>query len=106
MDKATSKVKEFIKKVNREYPLSQAIIFGSRSRNDYLEGSDIDLMLVSDSFKNIRFFDRPSLLYEYWDWGCGLPLELLCYTGKEFKKKRGQISIVRTAFKEGSSLLK
>ena len=38
--------------------ISQAILFGSYANGRYNELSDIDIALVSDQFKGIRFNDR------------------------------------------------
>jgi hypothetical protein len=86
----------------RELPIERAILFGSRARGDHLKHSDVNLLLVSDDFRDIPFPDRPSKLYCYWEGG--LPLEMLCYTISEFERKREMIGIVRDAVEEGIPL--
>jgi hypothetical protein len=86
----------------REIPIERAILFGSRARGDHLKHSDVNLLLVSDDFRDIPFPDRPSRLYRYWEGR--LPLEMLCYTISEFEKKRRMIGIVRDAVEEGIPL--
>lgn len=104
MGKLETQVKRFLQKVNEKYRLSSVIMFGSRVRNDYLEKSDIDLLLVSDDFEDIKFFERPSCIYEYWDWKSGIPLEVICYTENEFKRKKRQMGFVRTAVETGRAI--
>ncbi len=40
------------------------ILFGSYARGDFNLWSDIDIIIISDYFKNIRFIDRPFKLPE------------------------------------------
>jgi hypothetical protein len=105
MDKEVSKIKKqilkFLKKI-KEFKIEKAIIFGSRIRGDYLEESDIDLILVSDDFKNIPFTDRMGKVYTYYNAKeLKVPLELICYTKKEFQHKSKIPGLVQDALKEG-----
>lgn len=68
-----------------------------------LKNSDVDLILVSDYFVGIPFPERASKLYRYWEGG--LPLEVLCYTKKEFDTKKKRIGLVKDALKEGIVLI-
>ncbi len=52
------------------------------ARNDFNEGSDIDLAIIGD-FKE-RFLDRADKMLEMTE----LPVELLCYTEKEFEEMK------------------
>lgn len=102
MGKEISEVKRFLRSLKKAgWRIEKAIIFGSRVRGDYLEDSDIDLILVSDDFEGIFFTDRASKIYRLWEGS--EPLELLCYTKREFNKKKKMIGIVREAVKEGIS---
>ncbi len=40
------------------------ILFGSYARGDFNLWSDVDIIIISDYFKNIRFIDRPFKLPE------------------------------------------
>ena len=99
---ALTQLRKFIDKVSRAYKIHDAIFFGSRVRGDYLEHSDVDLIVVSDDFEGIFFPDRSTAMYKFWD--VGLPLEVLCYTVKEFEKKKQMIGLVQDAVSEGISL--
>ncbi len=89
---------KFAKKVKKVLPDAKIILFGSRARKNALKTSDYDFIVVSKSFKNVPFFERPVLLYTLWDGG---GIDLLCYTPEEFEKKKKQISVVREAVREG-----
>ncbi len=103
MRQADSRTKSFIEKVRAKYRITQAILFGSRARGDYLADSDYDIVLVSPDFQGIFFSQRSALMYDFWThWP--LDIEPLCYTPEEFEKKKTQIGIVSEALREGVAL--
>jgi len=78
------------------FPIKSAFLFGSRAREDWLEESDWDLMIISPEFANVPFPDRATMLLRR------VPLrrvELLCYTEEEFKERVKEIGIVAEAAK-------
>lgn len=89
---------EHLKELLHNCPLRirSAFLFGSRAREDWLEESDWDIMIVSPDFAGIPFPDRATMLLRR------VPLrrvELLCYTEEEFHERMGEISIVAEAAK-------
>ncbi len=55
---AIEKVRRFAKKISGlGVPLNRVVLFGSYSKNTQHKWSDIDVVLVSDSFSGIVFFD-------------------------------------------------
>jgi predicted nucleotidyltransferase len=98
--RADSRIRDFIERVRAKYEITQAILFGSRARGDYLADSDYDIVLVSPDFQGIFFSQRSALMYDFWThWP--LDIEPLCYTPEEFEKKKTQIGIVSEAVREG-----
>ncbi len=95
-------VYEFAQALKREFDAERVILFGSRARGDWLKESDYDFVIVSRWFEDVHFLDRPVPLYKYWHAWPGV--ELLCYTPREFEKKRREIGVVREAAKEGIEL--
>jgi len=89
--------KRFAKNIRKKFPDAQIIFYGSRFRGDHLYESDFDFIIVSDYFKNINFYKRIQLILELWN--MNFDIEPLCYTKKEFEKKKNQISIVSEALK-------
>ena len=83
----------------RRYDLSHFILFGSRARGQELLTSDVDLIVVSDDFRSIKFRRRPELVLQYWS--DTVDLEVICYTSEEFEALKGRIGIVRHAAAEG-----
>lgn len=93
-------VSEFVEKLRATIDVREAYLFGSRTRADFLRDSDYDIIIVSDDFKGIPFFERSPRYLMMWDWSKG-ELEMLCYTSEEFEKKRHQFCIVREAVETG-----
>ena len=75
------------------------VLFGSRARGTPHKWSDIDLLIVSDTFKKLKFRRRATKMYDYWD--LHYPVDFLCYTSEEFKKFSKRPTIVATAVEEG-----
>ncbi len=76
------KIDSFVDKLTSHINIKKVYLFGSMARNDFNEGSDIDLAIIGD-FKE-RFLDRSDKILEMTE----LPIELLCYTEKEFEEMR------------------
>jgi len=89
-----------VRRVGKKYRLQKALLFGSRARGDFLKESDYDVILVSDDFEGVFFTDRIAKMYEFWN-NYPIDIEPLCYTKKEFEKKKREIGIVSQAVKEG-----
>lgn len=51
--------KDFLEKIQKKgIPIDDAVLFGSYAKNTYNADSDIDILLVSDSFKGVGFIDN------------------------------------------------
>lgn len=92
-------LRHFKSQTNKEIPIKKMYLFGSRTRGNYHRWSDIDLVIVSDKFRKLRFRERATKMYDYWNYN--YPVDFLCYTPEEFNKLKKQITIVRTAIEEG-----
>lgn len=93
---------EFKKRLSITLPVEKMILFGSYAKGKVKKESDIDLIIVSNKFRGVRFRKRPVSLYKHWE--LDIPFDFLCYTPKEFRKMRKQITIVREAVKEGIAI--
>ena|SRR3989344_9624283 len=102
--KTDAKIIDFVKKARKKYNITKAIFFGSRARGDYLKDSDYDIILVSPDFEGIFFTQRISRMYEFWK-HYPAEIEPICYTPKEFEKKKKQIGMVKKANEEGIIIL-
>ena len=77
------KLKGFKERVGKDFPIKRMIFFGSMATGKAIKDSDIDLIIVSDRFKDMNFIRRAAKMYNYWD--LTYPVDFLCYTSKEFK---------------------
>jgi predicted nucleotidyltransferase len=101
IDKIKQEALDFISRI-KGFQIEKAIIFGSRIRGDYLENSDLDIILVSSDFSGIPFTDRMTRIYEFYShWKAPYSLEILCYTPEEFTRKKRMIGLVQDASREG-----
>jgi predicted nucleotidyltransferase len=101
-DKVAKWIADWKKKVGRKYNPDLLLLFGSRARKDHLLESDVDVIIVSKRFENVKWPDRLGDVSELWDGY--VVLEPLCYTPEEFRKKKSQFGIVQQALKEGVEL--
>lgn len=103
MGEVADEIRRFVENLKKDYEIERVIFFGSRTRKDYLEGSDFDVIVVSKDFGGVFFTDRISRMYRYWK--SPKPLEVLCYTPEEFERKKNQFCIVRKAVETGITIL-
>ncbi len=87
----------------REFRPSKVLVFGSRARGDALKDSDLDVLVVADAFRGVRWLSRSAEVLERVDVRFGI--ELLCYTPDEYARKVQELGIVRTAAEEGLELV-
>jgi hypothetical protein len=78
-EKLHERIDLFVSRLASWPGIKQVYLFGSVARDDFNEGSDIDIAIIGD-FKE-RFLDRGDVFFEMTD----LPIEPLCYTESEFE---------------------
>lgn len=55
-----------IQEVTNKYPVKRIILYGSKARGDFIEGSDIDLLFVTeDILDSPTKFQIGDIIYEY-----------------------------------------
>jgi predicted nucleotidyltransferase len=92
----------YLPKLRRRYRPAVVLVFGSRARGEALAESDLDLVVVSDRFRDIPFLERASALLD--ELAAPFPVDVLCYTREEFARKRRELGIVSLAVEEGIAL--
>ncbi|HII94480.1 MAG TPA: nucleotidyltransferase domain-containing protein [Candidatus Methanofastidiosum sp.] len=83
--------------IKKEFKPNRIILFGSRVRGDAREDSDIDVILISSYFKNIRSINRMSLVLKKIHFK--KHVDYLCYTNEEFMKIKDESGIIQSALK-------
>ena len=83
-DKVVGSIKEVAKNVLPEN--ARLLLYGSRARGDYSEGSDWDLLVILDKAK-IEQSDYDNIVYPLTDlgWGLGEIIIPVLYTKKEWE---------------------
>lgn len=95
--------REYLPLLIAQFSPALVLAFGSRAKGEALAHSDLDLLIVSDAFRDVRWLDRPGRVID----GLSLPfgVDLFCYTQEEYATKRQELGVVRTASEEGILLL-
>ena len=92
-------IKSFLYDLKKDFRIEKVIFFGSRASGAENKNSDIDLIIVSDDFRSMDFFERVTKMYKYWK--INVPVDFICYTVKEFEIMKKRASIVREALNNG-----
>ena len=90
---------KFLNKVRGIFKVEKAILFGSRAKGTERLYSDYDLIIVSDSFNDIKWHKRIEQLVKFWE--LHRDIDILPYTKKEFDDKKKSRCIVKQALAEG-----
>lgn len=75
---------DYINRVDAEYGVEKAYIFGSTAKGNRLEEIDVDLIIVSKAFREMSLPERLYLLYKLWKHP--IDLQVLAYTPEEYKE--------------------
>jgi len=89
----------FKARLSEKMPVEKMIFFGSHARGRAHKWSDVDLIVISKKFRGKRFRYRPLGFHRLWD--IRYPVDFLCYTPEEFRKRRKEVTILREAEREG-----
>ena len=98
------KLRELLKKLSQELPvkINRGILFGSYARGEAEEESDLDLILVSESFRGLNYLERINQLLDL-EWklidALDKPFDLLFYSPEEWEREDSPI--IRIAKEEG-----
>lgn len=75
-----NEIKGFISKLKKSLPVKEIYLYGSFTKGEIHEGSDIDMLVIGDFSE--RFTERIGKILELTD----LPIEPLVYTIEEFEE--------------------
>jgi len=94
--------KNILPRIKKEYKPQLVLLFGSRVKGNANENSDIDVIIVSDYFQNIRFINRMALCLKKFDFP--KHVDYLCYTKEEFKRLKDKSSVTMDALEYAEKL--
>lgn len=92
-------VRGYVARLAKRLRVEEVILFGSSVTGEWLEESDVDLVVISPDFDGMKFLERLGLLQD--SWRSGLALEALGYTREEFEYLRRRSVIVGEASEKG-----
>lgn len=73
----------FRRRLRGSYHDAEAYLFGSYAKGNWLEDSDVDIIVVSDEFESRAFPERVAAVRSLAP--KDMPFEILAYTRREFK---------------------
>jgi len=81
-------IKKFLDELSRYISIDQVYLYGSYARGDYLKTSDIDLIIISKDFEDMKYTERLDLMEKIvWRLGLKPHIQAIPYTPKEFREK-------------------
>ncbi len=83
-EEALRRARRFIERVRGELKLVEAYLVGSRARGDYMEDSDVDLVLIAEGVDHLNQKERVMLLADYAEPG----VEYRVYTPREWREAK------------------
>lgn len=97
-------IKNYLERIKEAFDPKEIWLWGSRVYGHPDPYSDIDMIIVSDKFKRIRFLKRRStflkrtgLLYDK----KAEVVDAICYTPEEFERKKNSLGLISEALKKG-----
>jgi len=93
----------FLRRVKKEFNQVHIILFGSRARNKAKKDSDYDILLISDSFKNVEFTERCMRAYNLRR-DLPIAMDILCLTQEEYEVRSKKPTIIQEIAREGKDI--
>lgn len=89
----------FMRRLREDLEASEVYLFGSRVHGVPLEDSDLDMIVVSEKFKERSFIENMELLSRLWNGS--FTIEMFPYTPEQIKKYNGRKVIITEALEKG-----
>jgi hypothetical protein len=94
---------KYVHRLSKKIRVERVIVFGSRARGDFMETSDLDLLVVSPDFKGKDHLERAKFLQKIWNAVNTTPLKLEAfgYTEEEIRKMKSYSPFIRKIMRNG-----
>jgi predicted nucleotidyltransferase len=95
-------IEEYALELKKRIEISQIILFGSAARGKMTKDSDVDLIVLSNSFRNMDFIKRLQLLsHARMGKARRVAMDILGYTPQEAKELSRDSSLLKEALRDG-----
>jgi len=84
-----ARLRDFVSKLDAEIGIEKALLFGSTAKGRRHENSDVDLIIVSNTFENMPEPKRLGFLQHRWRYI--EDLEAIAYTPSEFERVKHRL---------------
>ncbi|MCS7098356.1 MAG: nucleotidyltransferase domain-containing protein [Candidatus Methanomethyliaceae archaeon] len=89
----------FMRLLKEELNVSEIYIFGSRVYGIPLKDSDLDMLIISDKFKERSFIENMEILSKLWNGS--FTIEMFPYYPEQLKKYKGKKIVITEALEKG-----
>ena len=90
-------IREFAERLSKKIRIRRIIVFGSTARGTRLKSSDVDLIIISDDFKDMPLNERFRIVYM--EWPPEIDADIIPLTHKEFEEALSRSIILKDAQK-------
>jgi predicted nucleotidyltransferase len=94
---------EILPGITKEYKVKRILLFGSRIKGTQTTNSDIDVIIISDSFRDIPFISRMSHVLKRFRFT--KHVDYLCYTPEEFERIKEKSSLLIDALEHAETIV-
>jgi len=94
---------QILPQIVKEYRPKRILLFGSRIKRTSNKNSDLDVIIISDSFYNIPFINRMSHILKKFRFT--KHIDYLCYTPEEFERIKDKSSILIDALEYAETII-
>ena len=94
---------QILPQIVKEYRPKRILLFGSRIKRTSNMNSDLDVIIISDSFYNIPFISRMSHVLKKFKFT--KHIDYLCYTPEEFERIKDNSSILIDALEDAEIII-
>ena len=105
-------LQRYVRRVGDRWPIERAVLGGARladARGAFPQrerGPEYVVILVSHAFDGVPWLERVYVAGSLWDASeMGAPVDVHCYTQREFERKIDSLRLVRDAVTSGIDLL-
>lgn len=101
-EKVRNALHVLVAKLVEELEAERIYLFGSYARGDWMEDSDVDVIVVSEKFRDMEYGERYAVVKSVAP--PGISLEVLAYTPEEFEDAVRRSVILQDAMEYAAAL--